>query len=216
MYSVISEDSLSNFKKLNSAELDEYENYDSYDGLNSDYSDSSSSESDLSSSSSSFTDYGGGKDYTEEQCHEFENNGDERCVCQKMEGQGGELADYETHICYETENGPITVRDVCNGTDNDGYKICALNGCGDIIMDQIKYVYIIPIGATAVFLAAFYLLGVVFSVQLTNDYRKIENYSHMSAARKQGSKIVRRATSVKRSLGKSSTLPESVPLSSGS
>ena len=52
MYSVISEDSLSNFKELNSAELDEYENYDSYDGLNSDYSDSSSSESDLSSSSS--------------------------------------------------------------------------------------------------------------------------------------------------------------------
>ena len=52
MYSVISEDSLSNFKKLNSAELDDYENYDSYDGLHSDYSDSSSSESDLSSSSS--------------------------------------------------------------------------------------------------------------------------------------------------------------------
>lgn len=76
-----------------------------------------------------------------------------------MEGQGGELADYETHICFETENGPIAVRDVCNGTDNDGYKICALNGCGDIIMDQIKYIYIIPIGATAVFLTAFYLLG---------------------------------------------------------
>ena len=142
MYSVIYEESLSDFMKLTNNDKAEYNEYgDSYDysnddnlygqdpyvdnaymddAYNSDYSDTDAnktlgSDSNQTCETNRSVRNNPSNEITDAECNaQIEDNGDEACVCSRIGHSGLGDLDYTTKICYTDKNGcPIQIQDVC-------------------------------------------------------------------------------------------------------